>query len=620
MNTLPSELVQLIHDYLNYNEKYVVYVSYYLMKKQLTLVKLSSIKDYLKNSFVVIESSMEGWQYPSFLRNVRKLNSNKYLNTQNIPNSVSHLKMNYIHNRFIFPKLLKSLEFDMTLRNELPKKTYCLRELIIGDCRKSSIIPDRIKKLVFSSFGTLPELPQSIKYLKLPVFFNDDLPKLPNLITLIFQDGFNQKLNDLSPNLKFLKFGKNFNQPLDNLPNLIKLILGTKFDQSINNLPETLTHLSIIGDFKQKIEKLPNLLYFRLGNVYSLPLVLPNSLIHLSLLGDVTIQIPSIPSLYYLKLNSSVAGKLESLTHLTLMNNEFDRDNFPELIYLDIGDVFAKIIKRWPKKLRILKLGKSYIFDLDNLPGSLKKLDYHKTKLKATIPNTLTHLSVKLENIQVNFLTVESVEITEQVVKTYKLTLNAKIPFESLTIYCNNDIVQLNLRGKLIKNIIFEECNEDSILYGDYYLIENTKTMAKFSHKTIPVNKIKILSIPNQIDDLTININNQSPIFILITFSQKIPNEFKRNNDIVNINISINVTTLIVDCDKDDVTLTISGRLVETVILINFFPKAIVKGTYDLIEDTPLKKVYARSDYEIEKLKIKYLPNELPEELKYIEC
>lgn len=175
----------------------------------------------------------------------------------------------------IYPRSLKSIEFDYTFNQLLVEKLPDVRSLQFGDYFDQPIhyLPTNLKYLTFGlcfnrSLNNV--LPTHLKYLELGCYFNQplDLSHLSHLKHLIFGQHFNQSIDHCLPSqLKHLELGCYFNQPIKVLPSGLKYLqFGDNFNQPIHCFPDALKDLEFGWDFNQPIHRLPaTLKYLRFG-------------------------------------------------------------------------------------------------------------------------------------------------------------------------------------------------------------------------------------------------------------------------------------------------------------------------------------------------------------------
>lgn len=105
-------------------------------------------------------------------------------------------------------------------------------------------------------------LPNTIKILKIPDFYNLPLLNLPIFLEeLHLGINFNQNLDNLPESIKHIGFSKlsNYNKPLFNLPSQLEYLnleFKNKYCHSIKNLPDSIKFLEL-GEYELKIYKLP---------------------------------------------------------------------------------------------------------------------------------------------------------------------------------------------------------------------------------------------------------------------------------------------------------------------------------------------------------------------------
>ena len=73
-----------------------------------------------------------------------------------------------------------------------------------------------------------------------------------NITHIIFDNDFNESVDDLQHGVTHLTFEWSFNQSVNNLPaSVTHLTFGRHFDQAVNRLPKTLTHLTFHKNFNK---------------------------------------------------------------------------------------------------------------------------------------------------------------------------------------------------------------------------------------------------------------------------------------------------------------------------------------------------------------------------------
>uniref|UniRef100_A0A6C0C5Z2 F-box domain-containing protein n=1 Tax=viral metagenome TaxID=1070528 RepID=A0A6C0C5Z2_9ZZZZ len=138
-------------------------------------------------------------------------------------------------------------------------------------------------------------IPQSVTHLTFGTQFDNPIGKQLSSTTLthlVFNDYFDQSVDNLPESLTHLVFGGEFISPnvltVNGFFNWKDIYAGGSFDRSIDNLPKTLMFLSLGCDFNTPIKNLPSsLTYLNLGNEFnqSIKNILPPTLIYL-ILGD----------------------------------------------------------------------------------------------------------------------------------------------------------------------------------------------------------------------------------------------------------------------------------------------------------------------------------------------
>lgn len=103
---------------------------------------------------------------------------------------------------------------------------------------------------------------------------------------VLFEDSFNQPVDNLPVGLEDLKFGVicEFNFTIDNLPNSIKRLgLNNRFNKPIDNLPDSLVELRLGDCFNHTVDNLPrNLKSIKFGSDFNKSINnLPDTIVHI---------------------------------------------------------------------------------------------------------------------------------------------------------------------------------------------------------------------------------------------------------------------------------------------------------------------------------------------------
>lgn len=164
---------------------------------------------------------------------------------------------------------------------------------------------------------------------------------------VVFDNFFDQPVDNLPPTLQSLTFGESFDRPVDNLPpKLQSLTLGFDFDQPVDNLPHTLQSLTFGFKFRQPVNNLPPTLQNLVFGVY---------------------------------FNQPV-------------------DNLPSTLQsLTFGERFNQPVDKLPPTLQSLTFGKRFNQPVDNLPRSLRVLQLRsESQRELFVPEQLENVTVNI--------------------------------------------------------------------------------------------------------------------------------------------------------------------------------------------------------------------------------
>ncbi|KYQ89299.1 hypothetical protein DLAC_09957 [Tieghemostelium lacteum] len=331
------------------------------------------------------------------------LGENKLLIADLIPNSVTHLQMQFKYDSLagsehipesVVDLAINDCGFSETVKNSLKPSIRHLTFLTATNEMTYSyrtydprnLFPQGITHLNYGFHGNNRSevtydkaIPYTVTHLKLPEFFNCPLFELYyvcNLENLVTSRDFNRPINnsEFPDSLKYIRFGFDFNKyflPGTFPKSVTHLTFGFRFNQSIStmNLPSNIVYLHLDYNFNQPIDDLPEHLEFMaLGREFSHPIeTLPKSLKTLIIKSNVPI----------LQLNA--LENLEKLALVGTFNMPLNQITFPNnLKYLQLGDDFNQVIQplELPSLLTDLIIGNSFSQKLveNSLPASLKTL------------------------------------------------------------------------------------------------------------------------------------------------------------------------------------------------------------------------------------------------------
>lgn len=209
----------------------------------------------------------------------------------------------------------------------------------------------------------------SLKYLTLGDKFNKNILLPQNLIYLSFGYEFNYYVK-LPSKLKYLKMGYNFNQIIFCPQNLKQLTFGTSFNQPLE-LNNSLTHLTLGNHFNQPLSLNENLIYLVLGinfNFYH-NFLLPNSL-----------KILTLSNSHCQELLNNLPNSLEKLCLDHNFNLELN--NLPNSIkiieFKNTLNTFQHELNCLPDSIEDLSLPWFYAKQIKKIPLHLKKITSNK--------------------------------------------------------------------------------------------------------------------------------------------------------------------------------------------------------------------------------------------------
>lgn len=220
-------------------------------------IEINKLLNKLPNSLKILHLD-ENYMFPmhTFPPNIIELKINAdifVLSKKYIPNTLQKLQLYGIPPFIIdFPSDLEVLIFSYN-KIKIEITEVDLTDKFYIDLTKKQI--DKIHKL-------LDNLPEKLKTLKIPKYWNYPLDNLPHRLTkLILNEDFNIPLNFLPESLKYLEFSPEsvYSQPLDNLPRgleYLNLQFSNEYKYPIENFPDSIKYLKI-GDHQLNIKKLP---------------------------------------------------------------------------------------------------------------------------------------------------------------------------------------------------------------------------------------------------------------------------------------------------------------------------------------------------------------------------
>ena len=241
-------------------------------------------------------------------------------------------------------------------------------------------------------------LNSNLKSIRILKYVSDyDIDDYGSIITLIFLDNFNKKLNvgDIPNTVINITFGNDYDCILDKyvIPeSVINITFGNKFNKNItNSLPKYLQTLKFGDKFNIEINKddIPNSVTTLIfGNDFNENINLPNSIINLT---------------FGYNFNKEIKGKLPNFVKKLILGYEFKQ-------FVDIGDIpdsVTHLVFNGPVHLsqrNFIDTGAlpNNIIDLTlreydsvykTIPSSVRYLTINSLKITKPIPNFITHLT-----------------------------------------------------------------------------------------------------------------------------------------------------------------------------------------------------------------------------------
>ncbi len=282
-----------------------------------------------------------------------------------------------------------------------------LKKLVFGATFNQSLkgcLPKKLTHLVLGSFFNKPvedTFPESLLCLKFGCYFNHSLkgclPK--NLLHLKLGSRFDQEIRDCLPKtLLRLTMGREFNQDVDLLPELQTLVVENgSFSKKIS-LPRSMDSLKLLSFNPEKIEMPESVNRLEIDSFASgLQFIrLPSRITHL--------HIAEFPREYPMKtwtgrcpVKNFFPKTLKSLRIECHFNQPIEGEIPDSITHLDLGHDFCQSIKGCiPGSVIYLKLGYSFDMEIkDCIPSSVRHLvlaGYLSKIQKGDIPNTVTKL------------------------------------------------------------------------------------------------------------------------------------------------------------------------------------------------------------------------------------
>jgi len=412
MDNLPNELLVMIINYCNYDNRIISYQStsclfilrqiqvctlencgnadkppwyhYNNLPYLIKLIKISCIEYSEHNlpsslTHLVINSDCIIKKFPQTLINIVL---RKNINIQFTELSqLTHLTLNDRYNEPFekFPPKLKYLKFGLGFDQQINNLPQSITHLSLGrEFDNMPNLPNELTHLVLDNFLftddeifplslthlTLKEgfssnkFPETLTYLNIQGSCNFQIENLPPMLThLIFGYRFNMPLENLPNSLRYLKLGRKFNNPIENLPDgLTHLILGNFYIRDIKNLPISLTHLFIGHTFMRRINFPLNLTHFSFESHSELHDIVPPTITHIKCSRKFYDNIKHLPLIYLILIKD--AGKTSEII-----------DNFPEtLTHLVFDNSYNHPVNNLPQSLKYIKFGEYFDQSIDNLP------------------------------------------------------------------------------------------------------------------------------------------------------------------------------------------------------------------------------------------------------------
>lgn len=207
-----------------------------------------------------------------------------------------------------------------------------------------------------------------------------------------YNEPLDERLLQCIKKYRNVSFGEYFNQKLDDLPNnLIGICFGlnSTFNKPLDYLPETVAYIGLGRDFNHSLANLPHNLKRLEFSIYSefdksLDL-LPNSVEEIKLSDNYNTKINKFPSnLKVLKLGKKYNHELDNLPEGMEELHLYDDTDFDGVFgrfgsenYFSRGKKynFTKDLLNLPSSLKIIMIGKGYEKEI-NVPNGCKLLNF----------------------------------------------------------------------------------------------------------------------------------------------------------------------------------------------------------------------------------------------------
>jgi hypothetical protein len=397
----------------------------------------------------------------------------------------------------------------LTSHNIEPKQYECVYNLQVNN----ELGLKKIRKLRCLQHCDLNPYPNLLMVI-FDDMFNNKITSFPNTLTHIIFEGdshFTKNLPRLPPRLMHLELGSQYNKPILYLPStLLYLDLGFHFNKRLPPLPKNLEYfytgeynhkfivssklkyLIVGSNYKHKISQLPNtLLHLILSDEYNKVLPpLPDSIIYLGLGWNYNHKYPALPkSLQRLRVfapNTPLPRLPDSITHLDLQGEcQYELPNVPKnLKHLIMADIYEHKIKL-PKTLTRLVTSIGKYCSISWLPNNITHLTWRAEHDIPSLPKSLRHLYIRSD------------------IKTKNLVLPDNLRHLHITKCCIPDILPNNLECLLLGDDFNHEINKLPI---------NLKRLMighKFNKKIPPLPpNLKYLELCNMFDDVNFDIPN----------------------------------------------------------------------------------------------------------------
>lgn len=370
-----------------------------------------------------------------------------YSKKRKIPNKTSILIFPDDYNEDI-PEIktgIKTIILGKKFNKKLFITTDTVEEIIIGDGFDNELVvlPKKLKVLqIGNNFnGKLDALPKKLKVLKLGDKFNKNIDILPiKLEELYLGNNFTEHIDFLPKKLKILHINSDkFNKSIDNLPKELEelVMIARKFNQNVNNIPKSITKLLMDGfEMTSPIPFLPKLKEITVAHSYNENIYIVPTLQKIEL-GK--------------KFNRDILKKLP--------------ESLESIVFDKYSDYNYKI--EYPLRLKVLKLGRIYNHDINELPDTVEELvirnNYKYPILK--LPKNLKHFEFwkMLDNLSYDEKKIYYVNLEKAINELYNLHKLLLMPFEILNLINPLDELEIFINDTN-KNIFSKMCINVSVL------------------------------------------------------------------------------------------------------------------------------------------------------------